>query len=85
MVLGADTLLDILSEGKNNIKLTISNHSDILDVYDKIYELEIENEVDSWDLGGATYYLDEFNLKIWLCYVTLFVFGYYPKNIYICK
>jgi len=43
----------------------------------------------SYTLTGGAYYkvngLDSFDREIWLCPVTLFVLGKYPKNIYIKK
>lgn len=88
MVLGADTLLDIMlynySDNSNHVTLTIS---------DEYFNNSNSMFFDSYgfdgnkDVGGGTYYIKhingfEFNLKIWLCYVTEFVFGYLPKMIY---
>lgn len=84
MVMGADTMLDILSEGEGDVTLFMSttqtNNSEILTF---LYETP--------DFGeGAYYHMEsymglEFNLDIWLCDVTKFVFGEFPKIIYFNK
>jgi len=86
MVLGADTLLDIISEGKEEVFVRVSQWPffgwDYLLVREKklglmegaLYEssfLPIKNE----DFGGENI--------LWLCPVTLWVFLRYPKKIYI--
>ena len=87
MVSGADTLLDILSEGKSEITLQVSKspipYSDGL----------LEKHVSGLSLG-AYYYTREGYTKlkadvikkkapmIWLCPVTLLIFLSYPKKIY---
>ena len=81
MVMGADTMLDIMSEGNNSISI----HFD-LNLYEGADQL-ICKEVHSADFSGATYILKtyrgiELNLEMWLCDVTKFVFGYFPKIIY---
>jgi hypothetical protein len=84
MVMGADTMLDILSQGEGLISLDIdTNH---IDGYEKLVFL---NETP--DFGeGAYYHMEtymglEFNLDIWLCDVTKFVFGEFPNIIYFNK
>jgi len=81
MIEGADTMLDIISQGENNVILTISleffNSCDVLE--------KIE---DTPSIGGALYIMKyyngvEYNLQLWLCDVTKFVFGYLPEKIYI--
>ncbi len=77
MVMGADTMLDILSQGDDIVFLTMStesfdNYSYLLKLKDEIYE-------------GGLYDLisDNFNFEVWICSVTKFVFGYFPENIYL--
>lgn len=81
MVCGADTMLDIISEGEN----TVAIHFD-LNSYEGSDVLELK-EIHPADFSGATYFLKSFrgielNLEMWLCDVTKFVFGDFPKNIY---
>ena len=86
MVAGADSFLDILAEGEGGVHVVLSDEyfegSDNL----KIKEL---GRLEGWELGeGAWYRLDSykgiphFNLDMWLCDVTKFVFGDFPKIIY---
>lgn len=84
MVMGADTMLDILSEGEGEVTLEMSTEPiDKGDLLTFLYETP--------DFGeGAYYHMEsylglEFNLDVWLCDVTKFVFGEFPKNIYFIK
>lgn len=77
MVMGADTMLDILSQGDDIVFLTMStepfdNYSYLLKLKEEVYE-------------GGLYDLisNNFNFEVWLCHVTKFVFGDFPKNIYL--
>ena len=76
MVQGADTLLDILSQGRDGITIRVSDE----DYSNSTFELNyIEDEND----GGR--YLTkgkDFSFEIWLCKVTKFVFGDLPKKLY---
>lgn len=82
MVCGADTLLDRLSNQG-------------VEVVCKVSEIPVENfelleyirDADERQ-NGAFYKIgsivgQDFNLQIWLCDVTRFVFGYFPKKIYL--
>jgi hypothetical protein len=81
MVMGADTMLDIISEGYNKVSLVLS--------LEPFEECDILEKVeDTPGIGGALYIMksykgSEYNLKLWLCEVTRFVFGNLPENIYI--
>lgn len=77
MVSGADTWLDFLSNYGDNIVLELSAEEPLTHSITKIHE----------DDFGATYMAYEYNEKpinhqMWLCPVTLFVFGNYPQTIY---
>lgn len=83
MVSGADTFLEILSQGEETVNVVLStvpfDGSDVL-------KLQTEDE----NIGGGWYQLLEYvgipyELEMWLCDVTKFVFGEMPKNIYFCK
>ena len=88
MVAGADLFLDVLSESEQTVNVILSTvpfeGSDVL-------ELQRLGDVESWELGeGAWYKLLEYKgidyeLTMWLCDVTKFVFDEFPKNIYFCK
>jgi len=82
MVEGADTMLDIMSEGKKEVVLCISTEkfdgSDQLKLIEKCHPLK----------GGGYYFMkkfeqEEINLRIWLCRVVEFVFGDIPENLFI--
>ena len=85
MVAGADVFCDLLSQGENEVYITLSTEpfegSDVL-------ELMYLGRLESWELGeGAWYGLEryadvEFDTTMWLCNVTKFVFGEFPKQIY---
>lgn len=85
MVSGADTWLDIMSQGEWHVWVTISDQP-----FDGANELKLTavgmvngEFIDS----GATYTLENYmglpyKLDMWLCDVTLFVFGKFPEIIY---
>jgi len=80
MVMGADTLLEIIAQGENNVEVLFSTEpfegSNVLNWSE-----------DDLVIGGGYYELPtymniEYNLNIWLCDVTKFVFGDMPRHIY---
>jgi hypothetical protein len=82
MVAGADTMLDIMSEGAKEVTLKIDiepfTNADILEL----------TEVCSPTQGGGYYILHthkrkSINHRMWLCAVTNFVFGYLPEKVYL--
>lgn len=84
MVMGADKMLDIISEGDNDVWLYVSKK--YFNNFDKLIFIGLAT-----DIGDGAYYIFkkykgiELNLDIWLCDVTKFVFGFFPKEIYILK
>lgn len=85
MVSGADTFLDMLAEGENEVHLSISefpfNGADELVFQDKAH-----------DIGNGAYYIIpkyrgiELRHEAWLCDVMLHVFdGRFPERIYFSK
>ena len=82
MVSGADTMLDIISQGENDIKVLLSTED--FDGSNRLEFLRRSPEVGegSWYLM-KTYKGIEYDLELWLCDVTIFVFGEFPKNIYV--
>lgn len=82
MVAGADRMLDILSNFKDEIVLVISTEEFEGAEMLRFVKLNIDEE------GGAFYMMDkhngnDLNLEIWLCPVTKFVFNSYPKAIFL--
>ena len=78
MVMGSDTALDALSQGKNEIILEVSD--EFMSNY--IYHFTITEHDDD----GAYYQLqDNCDIlePIWICNVTHDVFGEHPNNIYL--
>lgn len=82
MVMGADVMLDYMSNNGDEIELTLSTHyfegADRLD--------RLHNKVSS----GCDYSLTifegvEINTEMWLCDVTKFVFGEFPKYIFLAR
>lgn len=76
MVMGADTMLDILAQGDDIVHAYIS-----MKAFDAPIILTFEKE----EHEGATYTLvsEYHTFPVWLCHVTKFVFGCFPKKIYI--
>jgi hypothetical protein len=85
MVAGADVFLDIMSQGENEVYLTLSDTP--MDNCSQLTFKEI-GRLEGFELGeGAWYVLNEYigieyNHDMWLCDVTKFVFGEFPKIIY---
>lgn len=84
MVSGADDWLDFLSGNGDEITLELSSENIFSN---KIYRVEMDYNNLS---VGATYLAHEYNGEIvnhqlWICPVTLFVFGEYPASIYYRK
>lgn len=83
MVLGADSMLDMMSGNENKIvTLKISEKP-----FTGSDRLDLTNINDSGG-GGAFYRATKFegkniNMDIWLCDVMHFVFGGFPKRIYV--
>lgn len=77
MVLGADTMLDILSEGNDSVNLCIS--SEEFEGY-KYLLTKTHSESDGYwyDLTS-----EHINFPVWLCYVTTYIYGNFPDKIYI--
>lgn len=77
MVAGADFWLDMISEQEQQIKLRISDDTPLNESI-KLY--------DSDEYGATyvahTYKNEDINHILWLCSVTLHVFGKYPNTIY---
>jgi len=85
MVAGADNFLEILAQGEESVYLTLSTEP--FTGADKLTFLHY-GHLETWEMGtGAWYVLDTymgipFNLEMWLCDVTKFVFNGFPKEIY---
>lgn len=79
MVCGADTMLDILSKGEESVWLELSP--------EKITDHKAELHLQDIDESGGYYDLwygdDKMEFDVWLCNVTLFVFGKFPEKIFI--
>jgi len=88
MVSGADTFLEILSQGESEVNVILS----VTDFVgsDKL-QLIKPGRLGGWELGeGSWYKLDSYigisyDLEMWLCDVTKFVFGGFPETIYFKK
>ncbi len=82
MVLGADVMLNIMAGNNDIVYLYISEV-----FFDNCSEL-IFQQVNKFIGSGADYILKSFqgidmNINVWLCDVVLFIFGKFPKNIYV--
>ena len=86
MVSGADTFLEILAEGECEVYVVLSD-----EYFEGSDNLEIKElgRLEGWELGEGAWYklisyrgIPYFDLDMWLCDVTKFVFGDFPKIIY---
>lgn len=79
MVLGADTMLDILAQSEDTVNLSI-DIKEFEGYQIKLDYLRNEN-------GGSWYRLksDYHDFEVWLCYVTEFVFDHFPNQIFISQ
>lgn len=71
MVAGADTLLDTLSEGSATVSLEVSTKE--VDGFQLLKRVRFKDRGAAYTHNGT---------PVWLCAVTIFVFGYFPKEIY---
>ena len=85
MVAGSDLLLDHLHRENDKVEVEVVKSDIPLDDMDGYFVCE---QLEMSMFGGATYNvcgLEGFERPIWICPVTLFVLGEYPKYIYICQ
>ena len=83
MVAGSDLLLDYLDKGNNRVEVEVVKSDMPLDNMVDCFRCE---QIDMSMFGGSTYNVfgvEGFDRTIWICPVTLFVLGEYPKYIYI--
>lgn len=83
MVMGADKMLEIMTQGETEITLSFSTSKPDIPVS----TLSLVKLGDSE--GGGYYNFDtfqgiEYEMSVWLCDVTKFVFGDIPDYLYIC-
>lgn len=86
MVAGSDLLLDYLLRKNNRVEVEVIKSAAPLEQYDNDERFFRCEQIEMSLLGGSTYQvfgLPEFKQTIWICPVTLFVLGEYPKYIYI--
>lgn len=83
MILGSDSLLDILCDGNDTV---------VLDISDKFVEgYKLKFSITNHDEDGAEYLIagpladamNEIGFTIWICNVTHTVFGEHPEIIYL--
>jgi len=75
MIAGADKLLDLIAKGRDEVYLHYSEN-EIKDADKLVFKRKC------W-FNGADYILNSLEgQKVWLCNVTKFVMGYFPKKIY---
>lgn len=80
MVAGADEFLDSLGEGKDFVSVKVLSNPEGIQLTQKLVRMDyIPNQV------GKHYQDFMTNKLMWLCPVTLFVFGEYPAEIYYQK
>ena len=78
MVMGADTMLDILSNCGSEVSIIIEEEP--IDFYD----FKLTFKEDYCD-GGMYEYTSAYNtFDVWLCHVTKFVYNKLPKVLYGC-
>lgn len=97
MVAGADDLCDLYANGQNNVTVNIKCSEKPLScpttICDEFIAEELPKEWTSWKdklIYGRNYtHVDpndeDKTTRMWICPVTLFVLGRYPKYLYIYK
>lgn len=85
MVEGADTMLDYVGSGSNEVELLLAEES-----FDGADTLQLIHDYSEQIGGGGIYLLKEYNGEVlnqemWLCEVTEYVFGKLPSMIYFRK
>lgn len=83
MVAGSDDLLDHLLKRDNRVEMEVVKSDTPIDGMEGYFCCK---QIDMSLLGGATYTVHGvrgFDRTVWICPVTLFVLGEYPKFIYI--
>lgn len=85
MVAGADKLLDFVGCGDSRVEVEVIKSNELIDHLEQGPEYFRCDRLNQSTFGGATYQvnLDGFDRTMWLCPVTLFVLGEYPKHLYI--
>lgn len=82
MVAGADLLLEILRFGCPDFYMKV----EICEEYFEDAEIILHRMDDKGNYLAedlTIFYLDNKTLNVWLCEVTLFVYGYYPTQLYL--
>ena len=95
MVMGSDTVLDLIADNKDEVILTLSDEDDKHSMLTMTIK-EHDSEGAYYTISGFLYnkFLDLFDLdsssvsfditnEIWVCNVTHDVFDTYPNNIYV--
>ena len=83
MVAGSDDLLDHLLKTDNRVEIEVVKSDIPLDGMEDYFCCK---QIDMTLMGGATYTVHGvpgFDHTIWICPVTLFVLGEYPKYLYV--
>ena len=83
MVAGSDDLLDHLLKTDNRVEIEVVKSDKPLDGMEDYFCCK---QIDMTLMGGATYTVhgvQGFERTIWICPVTLFVLGEYPKYLYV--
>ncbi len=82
MVAGADVMLEFMAEGESEISVTLSETQ--FEGSDALQFVCAASDIGS----GAYYEMEKYkgiylHLKMWLCNVTLFIYGKFPDKIYV--
>ena len=87
MVAGADALLEFVGNGQPRVEMQVVKSQETLTELDNDKRFFRCDLLNSSTAGGATYdvRLAGFNRTMWLCPVTLFVLGEYPRHLYIAR
>ncbi len=80
MVAGADTMLDIIAQGRREVTVTLDTEP-----FERADELRLVRLAEG---DGGYYFMPSFegkevNHEMWLCGVTEFVFGGMPERIFV--
>jgi len=85
MVMGADSFLTVMSEGNSEVRLILSDEE--IEGADSLI-LKGAGIFEDIEVGSGAWYVlpkymgIDYDHSMWLCDVTLFVFGYFPETIW---
>lgn len=80
MIMGADTFLDILSQGESKVILSLVTDNIEKNIWSDFILIRTKPHNDGYYYDAISHFN---TLEVWLCHVTKFVFGEFPEKIFV--